>query len=46
MIVYTYNENQQRFINIDNKSAVPTMIKNTDDINWDEYAHMVLDKIR
>ena len=41
-----YIENQQRFIDFANKSTVPTMIINTDDLNWDVYARMILDKIR
>ena len=38
-------KNQQNFIDIANKSAVPTMIINTDDLNWDRYARIILDKI-
>jgi len=40
-----YIENQQRFVNIANKSTVPTMIINTDDLAWERYAKMILDKI-
>lgn len=40
-----YIENQQRFVDIANKSNVPTMIINTDDLNWDGYARMILDRI-
>lgn len=41
-----YIESQQRFVNLASKSTVPTMILNTDDLNWDRYARMILDKIR
>ena len=41
-----YIENQQRFVDFANKSTVPTMIINTDDLNWDGCARMILDKIR
>lgn len=41
-----YIENQQRLVDFANKSNVPTMIINTDDLNWDGYARMILDKIR
>jgi len=41
-----YIENQQRFVDFANKSTVPTIIINTDDLNWDGYARMILDKIR
>lgn len=40
-----YIENQQRFVDFANKSTVPTMILNTDDLNWDGYARVILDKI-
>jgi hypothetical protein len=32
--------------NLTNKSYIPTMIVNTDELNWDGYAKMILDKIR
>jgi hypothetical protein len=41
-----YIENQRQFIDIANKSTVPTMIINTDGLDWDGYAKMILDKIR
>ena len=44
--VSKYIKNQQRFINIATKSTVPTMILNTDELDWDGYARMILDKIR
>lgn len=40
--ITTYIENQQRFIDFANKSTVPKTIINTDDLNWDGYAHMIL----
>jgi hypothetical protein len=40
-----YIENQQRFVDYANKSIVQTMIINTDDLNWDRYARIILDKI-
>jgi thymidylate kinase len=40
-----YIENQQRSIDVANKSIVPTMIINTDDLNWDGYAKMILERI-
>lgn len=40
-----YIENQQRFVDIANKSNVPTMMINTDDLNWDGYARMILNRI-
>lgn len=40
-----YIENQLRFVDFANKSTVPTMIINTDDLNWDGYARLILDKI-
>lgn len=43
--IIKYIENQQCFFNIANKSNIPTMIINTDDLNWDGYAKMILDKI-
>lgn len=43
--ILEYNKNQQQFIDIANKSTVPTLIINTDDLNWDKYAKMILDKI-
>jgi excinuclease UvrABC helicase subunit UvrB len=39
-----YVENQKRFIDIANKSTVPTMIINTDDLDWDGYARMILNE--
>lgn len=44
--VAKYIESQQRFVSLANKSTVPTMIINTDDLNWDGHARMILDKIR
>lgn len=41
-----YIDNQQRFADFAYKSTVPTMIINTDDLNWDGYARTILDKIR
>jgi thymidylate kinase len=41
-----YIENQQRFIDFANKSALPTMIINTDDLNWDRYARMIFERIQ
>jgi len=40
-----YMENQQHFIEIAQKSMVPTLTINTDDLKWDEYASMILNKI-
>jgi thymidylate kinase len=40
-----YIERQQSFVNIANKSAVPTMIINTDNLDWNGYARMILEKI-
>lgn len=44
--IMKYVENQQRFVDFAYKSTVPTMIINTDDLNWDGYARMILEKIR
>ena len=44
--IRNYIENQQRFVDAANKSILPTMIINTDDINWNRYAKMILEKIR
>jgi len=44
-VILEYIKNQQQFIDIANKSTVPTLIINTDDLNWDKYAKMILDKI-
>jgi len=44
--IMKYIQNQQRFVDFANKSTVPTMIINTDDLNWDGYARIILDKIR
>ncbi len=41
-----YIDKQKKFIDIAQKSALPTMILNTDNLNWDEYARMIFDKIR
>lgn len=41
-----YIVNQQRFAELACKSTVPTMILNTDDLNWNGYAKMILEKIR
>jgi hypothetical protein len=41
-----YIDNQQRFVDFAYKSTVPTMIINTDDLNWDGYARTILDRIR
>lgn len=43
--ILEYIKNQQQFIDIANTSTVPTLIINTDDLNWDKYARMILDKI-
>ncbi len=40
-----YIENQRHFVELAKKSTVPTMIINTDDLNWDGYARMILNKI-
>jgi excinuclease UvrABC helicase subunit UvrB len=42
--IMKYIENQQRFVDVANKSIVPTMIINTDDLNWDGYAKMILER--
>jgi excinuclease UvrABC helicase subunit UvrB len=39
-----YIENQQRFVDVANKSIIPTMIINTDGLNWDGYSKMILEK--
>jgi thymidylate kinase len=41
-----YMENQQRFLTIASKSSLPTMILNTDSLEWDDYAKKILDKIK
>jgi len=41
-----YIENQQHFVDFASKSTLPTMIINTDDLNWDGCARTILDKIR
>ncbi len=41
-----YIENQQHFIAFANQSTLPTMILNTDTLNWDDYAKVILDKTR
>jgi len=41
-----YSENQQRFVDIADKSIIPTIIINTDNLNWEEYAKMILEGIR
>jgi hypothetical protein len=41
-----YIERQKIFIDAAGKSALPTMILNTDDLIWDGYARMILDKTR
>lgn len=43
--ILEYIKNQQHFIDMANKSNVPTMIINTDDLNWDKHARIILDKI-
>ena len=43
--IMKYIEDQQRFIDIANKSSINTMIINTDDLNWNRYAKMILNKI-
>jgi thymidylate kinase len=40
-----YIENQQLFVDVASKSMVPTMILNTDDLTWDRYAKMILERI-
>ncbi len=41
-----YIENQQRLIMFAKNSTVPTMIINTDNLKWNEYAMMILDSIQ
>lgn len=41
-----YIERQQLMINLANKSSLPTMIINTDDLSWDSYAEMILNNMR
>jgi tRNA uridine 5-carbamoylmethylation protein Kti12 len=43
--VAQYIETQRSFINCANKSAVPTLILNTDSMDWDGYARAILEKI-
>ena len=43
--VLNYIDNQQRFVDFANKSSVATMIIKTDDLNWDEYAKLIFDKV-
>lgn len=40
-----YIKNQQSFVNCANKSTVPTIILNTDSMDWDGYARIILEKI-
>jgi thymidylate kinase len=44
--IKNYMENQQYFCDIANKSSLPTMILNTDSMDWDGYAKKILDKIK
>ena len=39
-------EYQQRFIDIVKKSTLPTMILNIDSMDWDDYAKIILDKVK
>lgn len=41
--IATYIENQQRYVNVANDSIIPTMIINTDNLNWNGYAKMILE---
>lgn len=41
--IMNYIENQQRFIDAANKSSLPTMILNTDSMDWGGYAKRILD---
>lgn len=45
-VIMKYIENQKRLVDFATKSTVPTMIINTDGLNWDGYAKMIFDKIR
>jgi thymidylate kinase len=40
--IIKYMENQQRFIDIAKKSILPTMILNTDNMDWEDYAKRIL----
>lgn len=40
-----YMENQKRLLDLAVKSAVPTIIMNTDDLNWNGYAESILSKL-
>jgi hypothetical protein len=44
--VVEYIQNQQRFVDFVSMSSVPTMVISTDNMDWDGYARMILDKIR
>ena len=44
-MVDQYIENQHHFINVANKSSLSTMIINTDTLQWESYAEMILNKI-
>lgn len=43
--ILEYIKNQQQRVDIANKSTVPTLIINTDDLDWNKYARIILDKI-
>lgn len=43
--VLKYIEDQQRFIDIANKTELPTMIVNTFKMNWDDYARTILNHL-
>lgn len=40
-----YSKMQEKFIRLANNSAVPTFILNTDDMDWDNYARMICNKL-
>lgn len=40
--IIEYIESQKQFVGFAKRSAVPTMIINTDERNWDRYAQMIL----
>jgi hypothetical protein len=44
--VDNYNKDQRHRVEMANKSSVPTIIMNTDDLDWDSYARMILDHIQ
>lgn len=40
-----YSKMQEKFIQLANNSAVPTLILNTDDMDWNSYAKMICNKL-